>query len=53
MSGANRQDSIGGNLSARGRCRDVDTRSLCEVSLDVRPSSDIGKRHVHIGGKTY
>jgi hypothetical protein len=53
MSGGNREDFTGASLSARARCGDVDTRGLCEASLDVRSSSDIGKRNVHIGGKTY
>lgn len=30
-----------------------DVEMWCKVSLDVRSSSDIGKRNVHIGGKTY
>lgn len=51
--GRSREDFTGGSLSARGRRGDVDTRGLCEASLDVRPSSYIGKRGVHIGSKTY
>jgi len=51
MSGANRKDFTGASLSVRGRRGDVDTRGPCEASLDVRSSSDIGKRNVPIGGK--
>jgi hypothetical protein len=53
MRGANRKDFTGASLPARGRRGGVDTRGPCEASLDVRSSSDIGKRNVHIGGKTY
>lgn len=43
-----------GNILRVEACQlEEDVEMWCEISLDVISSSDIGKRNVHIGGKTY